>query len=69
MKMLDQPMISQQQAHEHANHAGSNNDHRDLILLQGDTGMIVGRIELELSPLGPSNGEGIVYLFSCHGIL
>lgn len=62
-------MVSQQQAHEHANHTGSNDDNRDLILLQGNTRMVVRRIELEMSPLGPSDGNGIVYLFRCHGIL
>lgn len=62
-------MVSQQQTHEHSNHTGSNDDNRDLILLQGNTGMVVRCIELEVSPLGPGDGNGIIYLSCCHGIL
>lgn len=67
--MYYQPVVSQQQTHEHANHARSNDDDRDLILLQGNTGMVVRSIEPEMSPLGPSNGNSIVNLFGCHGLL
>lgn len=69
MRMLNQPVVSEEQTHEHANHAGSNNYNRDLFPLQGNTGMVVGRIELEVSPLGPSDWNGIVYLFGRHGYL
>lgn len=62
-------MVSQEQTHEHANHTGSNDDNRDLILLQLNSGMVVRGIELEMSPLGPGDGNGIIYLSCCHGTL
>lgn len=30
--------------------------------------MVVHRIESKVSPLGPCYGQGVVYLFGCHGI-
>lgn len=63
-------MVSQQQTHEHANHTGSNDDNRDLSHpAPREYWNGLRYIELEMSPLGPGDGNGIIYLSCCHGIL